>query len=70
MSCLEGYVLRGPDLITCQISGGGAEWDLDNVKCEGEFAVTKVFSQRAISIGLNDKKSLLKIRIGFSVQGI
>ncbi|XP_065056069.1 fibrillin-1-like [Rhopilema esculentum] len=40
VSCLEGYVLRGPDLITCQISGGGAEWNLDNVKCE-EILVCK-----------------------------
>ena len=35
--CVEGYVLRGPDLIKCEINRGVVKWDVKNIRCEGKY---------------------------------
>eukprot|EP00112_Aurelia_sp_Birch-Aquarium-sp1_P021759 Seg593.16 transcript_id=Seg593.16/GoldUCD/mRNA.D3Y31 product=Fibulin-1 protein_id=Seg593.16/GoldUCD/D3Y31 len=40
VSCNHGYVLRGPDLIKCEIKNGVVFWDMSDIKCE-EIRVCK-----------------------------
>ena len=43
ISCLDGYVIRGPDLIKCELSHGVVTWNAYGARCEGEFENTSLF---------------------------
>ena len=35
VKCIKGYVLRGPNLMKCDIHHGAVTWNANVIKCEG-----------------------------------